>query len=117
LETEHLSLAEAKAMSRKLRNAGKTLSNHSISEEVRDRDQFVAKKKTKKERQKEEQAQVFTVKASPQWKETEEDVPSINRSEDLPEVEVLDYDEMVEPTFRTLNCHIVHLAIISRGID
>ncbi|NBD16737.1 MAG: hypothetical protein GVY04_11545 [Cyanobacteria bacterium] len=104
-------------MSRKLRNAGKTLSNHSISEEVRDRDQFVAKKKTKKERQKEEQAQVFTVKASPQWKETEEDVPSINRSEDLPEVEVLDYDEMVEPTFRTLNCHIVHLAIISRGID
>ncbi len=44
LETEQLSLDEAKASSRKIREAGKALSNRSILAEVRDRDTFVSKK-------------------------------------------------------------------------
>ena len=55
LETEELSLDEAKAMSRRIRQAGKEISNRSILAEVRDRETFVKQKKTKKERQKEEQ--------------------------------------------------------------
>jgi transposase InsO family protein len=58
LETEKFSLEEAKASSSQIRKAGKTISNHSILEEVRDRDQFVSQKKTEKERQKEKQAQL-----------------------------------------------------------
>ncbi len=99
LETEQLSLDEAKAMSRKIRNAGKTLSNHSISNEVRDRDQFVAKKKTKKERQKEEQAQLLTPTVNAASKEIEEEAEmktTALEQEVVAEAEVLDYDEMVE---------------------
>ncbi|MEI6443364.1 MAG: hypothetical protein WCO29_09635 [Nostocales cyanobacterium ELA583] len=58
LETEELSLDEAKAMSRRIRQAGKEISNRSILAEVRDRETFVKQKKTKKERQKEEQVVV-----------------------------------------------------------
>jgi len=58
LETEQLSLDEAKASSRRIREAGKTVSNRSILAEVRDRDTFGTRKKSKKERHKEEQAQV-----------------------------------------------------------
>lgn len=107
LETEHLSIDEAKAMSRKIRNPGKTLSNHSISNEVRDaygtvcdlRDQFVKEKKTKKERQKEEQAQLLAPTANSTSKEIEEEaeVEQVVSNEELvEEVEVLDYDEMLE---------------------
>jgi len=55
LETEQLSLAEAKASSRKLRQVGKSLSNEAILQEALDRDALVAKKKSRKDRQKEEQ--------------------------------------------------------------
>jgi len=40
LETETIALDEAKASIRKVREAGKTISNHSILEEIRDRDLF-----------------------------------------------------------------------------
>ncbi|MBD2566641.1 Mu transposase C-terminal domain-containing protein [Anabaena lutea] len=61
-ETEQLSLEEAKAASRKVRSVGKTLSNKSILAEIHDRDTFIKqKKKTQKERKKEEQAQVYPV--------------------------------------------------------
>lgn len=107
LEKEHLSLDEAKAMSRKLRNAGKTLSNYSLSEEVRDaygtvfdlRDQFVSKKKTKKERQKEEQAQSLAPTTNSKSKEVEPEaeVETVIPNEEVVEdVEVLDYDEIEE---------------------
>ncbi|MEH1775380.1 Mu transposase C-terminal domain-containing protein [Nostoc sp.] len=66
LETEQISLEEAKAASRKIRSAGKQLSNKSILAEVQDRDTFLKqKKKTHKERKKEEQAQVHSVKPFP----------------------------------------------------
>ncbi|WNZ47518.1 Mu transposase C-terminal domain-containing protein [Leptolyngbya boryana CZ1] len=55
LETEQLSLEEAKASSRRLRQAGKALSNEAILQEALERDALVAKKKSRKERQKEEQ--------------------------------------------------------------
>jgi hypothetical protein len=59
LETEELSLDEAKAMSRRIRQAGKEISNRSILAEVQDRETFVKQKKTKKECQKEEQVKTL----------------------------------------------------------
>jgi putative transposase len=58
LETERLSLEEAKASSQRIRKAGKALSNESILLEVVERDALVNSsitKKTRKQRQKEEQ--------------------------------------------------------------
>jgi len=95
LETEQLSLEEAKAINRKIREKGKTISNRSILDEVRDRDRFVSQKKTKKERQKEEQAQLFVpVQRSQSRKEEEGEATA--PLEELPQVEVLDYDELTE---------------------
>lgn len=62
LETKQISLDESKAMSRKIREVGKTLSNRSILEELRDRDTFVIQKKSRKERQKEASAELKAVK-------------------------------------------------------
>ena len=95
LEAEQLSMEEAKASSRKIRNAGKTVGNRSILEEVRDRDTFVSQKKSRKERQKEEQALVGTrtkqplpiapeeVKAAPA--EPEPEMPEVFYLDDLQE--------------------------------
>jgi putative transposase len=56
LETEQLSFEEAKASSRRLRAAGKTLSNEAIHQEVVERDAIAANgKKNRKQRQREEQ--------------------------------------------------------------
>jgi putative transposase len=55
LETEQLSYEEARASSRRLRAAGKALSNEAIHQEVLDRDALVKGKKNRKQRQKEEQ--------------------------------------------------------------
>jgi putative transposase len=55
LETEQLSYEEARASSRRLRTAGKTLSNEAIHQEVLDREALVKGKKNRKQRQKEEQ--------------------------------------------------------------
>ncbi|AFY45248.1 Mu transposase C-terminal domain-containing protein [Nostoc sp. PCC 7107] len=71
-ETEQLSLEEAKAASRKVRSVGKTLSNKSILAEIHDRDTFIKqKKKSQKERKKEEQAQVHAVYEPINLSETE----------------------------------------------
>ncbi|WP_375477013.1 Mu transposase C-terminal domain-containing protein [uncultured Nostoc sp.] len=48
LETEQISLEEAKAASRKIRDTGKQISNKSILAEVRDRDTFIKQKKKSK---------------------------------------------------------------------
>lgn len=55
LETEQLSLEEAKASSRRLRQAGKVLSNETILQDSLERDALITKKKSPKDRQKEEQ--------------------------------------------------------------
>lgn len=97
LETEKLSLDEAKASSRKVREAGKAVSNRSILAEVRERETFQTQKKTKKERQKVEQAEV---KKSKQLipVEPEESVEAVSiDSEPEPEMpEVFDYEQMRE---------------------
>ncbi|MEH1907696.1 Mu transposase C-terminal domain-containing protein [Nostoc sp.] len=97
LETEELSLDEAKASSRKVREAGKAVSNRSILAEVRERETFQTQKKTKKERQKVEQAEIKKAKQliAVQPEEVVE-VVSID-SEPEPEMpEVFDYEQMRE---------------------
>lgn len=58
LETEQLSLEEAKASSRRIRSAGKALSNEAIHQEVLERDALTSSKKSRKQRQKDEQTRV-----------------------------------------------------------
>lgn len=91
LETEQVS-REVKASNQKIREKGKTISNHSVLEEVRERDIFVAKKKMKKERQKEEQKQIYSV--VPQSKPVEvepelDDAPALRRKP-----RALNYDQL-----------------------
>ena len=97
LETEELSLDEAKASSRKVREAGKAVSNRSILAEVRERETFQIQKKTKKERQKVEQAEVKKAKQLIPV-EPEELVEAVSiDSEPEPEMpEVFDYEQMRE---------------------
>ena len=99
LETENIALDEAKASSRRVREAGKTISNRSILNEIRDRDLFTPPdKKTRKQRQKEEQTQLPTQKKAIQTQtfdeiEEEEIVPVV---EEVPNVEVLDYEDLLD---------------------
>jgi putative transposase len=97
LETEQLSLDEAKASSRKVREAGKTVSNRSILAEVRERETFVIKKKTKKERQKVEQAELKKAQ-QPLPIEIEEEVEtvSVDSESEYQMPEVFDYEQMRE---------------------
>lgn len=98
LQTEQLSLNEAKASSRKIRETGKTVSNRSILAEVRDRDTFLTEKKSKKERQKSEQVEVQKAKKPLQTKpEAEEMELAVIEHESVPEMpEIFDYEQMRE---------------------
>ncbi|WP_228061785.1 Mu transposase C-terminal domain-containing protein [[Phormidium] sp. LEGE 05292] len=96
LETEQLALDEAKASSKKIREAGKTVSKRSILAEVRERETFLTQKKTKKERQKEEQAQVRKVKQSLPVEPEEIEVASVPNEAEPEMPEVFDYDQMRE---------------------
>ncbi len=94
LETEQISLEEAKAASRRIRNTGKQISNKSILAEVRDRDIFIKqKKKTQKERKKEEQAQVHPVHESPQLRELVEDTQETSQPP-KPRPRVFNYEQL-----------------------
>ncbi|MCC5643706.1 Mu transposase C-terminal domain-containing protein [Nostoc sp. CHAB 5824] len=96
LETEQLSLDEAKASSRKIREAGKTISNRSILAEVRERETFVNQKPTKKERQKAEQIELKKAK-QPSLVEVEQlevAFPQTQEESEMPEV--FDYEQMRE---------------------
>ena len=114
LETEVVSLDEAKASSRKVREAGKTISNSSILAEVRDRSLFTPPdKKSRKARQKEEQAELPTQKRASKPKAVdafEEEEATAKRNEtpqssagrgsggcfEQAQVEVLDYEELLD---------------------
>ena len=97
LQTEELSLDEAKASSRKVREAGKTISNRSILAEVRERDTFTTQKKTKKERQKLEQAELKQAKQPLPVEVSEEVEVTTNESQAEAEMpEVFDYEQMQE---------------------
>jgi putative transposase len=94
LETEQLSLDEAKAIAKRLRKANSNVSNESILQEIVKRDAVVDKKKTRKQRQKEEQS----YKSTPSQKVIPEDIEpqkvEQDISEDIAEVEVWDFDEL-----------------------
>ena len=92
LETEQMSLDEAKASSKRVREAGKTLSNRSILSEVRDRQIFPKAKKSKKERYQEEQKAM----RSKSLETSEEETDVSPSSSETPQVEVFDYETLQE---------------------
>lgn len=95
LETESMSLEDAKASAKKVRESGKNLSNRSILAEVKERHTF-SDKKTKKERQRQEQEQVKPYISSPVLKEVKEETDKAidtDMSEE-PMVEVFDYSQL-----------------------
>ncbi|PAX60375.1 Mu transposase C-terminal domain-containing protein [Brunnivagina elsteri] len=96
LQTEELSLDEAKAISRKVREAGKAVSNRSILAEVREREIFPTPKKTKKERQKVEQAEAKKAKQPISVEPEKEETVSIETQAEPEMPEVLDYEQMRE---------------------
>ena len=93
LETEQLSLDEVEASVKRLRKAKKKVNNESILQEILKRDADVDKKKTRKQRQKEEQSYKSTLshKAIPEDIESEEIKQDI--SDEITDVEVWDFDE------------------------
>ncbi len=93
LETEQLALDEAKASAKRLREQGKNLSNESILQEVIEREATV-KKKTRKQRQKEEQSYKETppLHITEEIQETEETETTSHTSD----IEVWDYEQMKE---------------------
>ncbi len=99
LETEQLSLDEAEAASRRIRNAGKTINNQSIVQEVLERDALVTSKKSRKQRQKSEQALLQTNQnelEKTQIVETEEIESASEVNSQYEEIEVLDYEQLRE---------------------
>jgi putative transposase len=98
LESESLSLTDAKASAKRVRDAGKNLSNRTVLREVEDRSNF-SQKKTKKQRQKEEQERVKPSLPSPVLKQEREleDESILSSSfcdDDL--VQVIDYEQLQE---------------------
>lgn len=96
LETETLSLEEIKATNKKIRDRGKSISNHSILEEVKERDIFVAKKTTKKEKRKQEQLEFNEGKVSKKLIETESEVEETITYVEPDPVEILDYEDVMD---------------------
>ncbi len=97
LETEQLALDEAKASAKRLRDKGKTLNNDSILQEVIEREATV-KKKTRKQRQKEEQHYKQS-QPLPMIKEEElieTSVAESNSNLEVEDIEVWDLEQMKE---------------------
>jgi putative transposase len=96
LESEQLSLDEAKEMSRSIREAGKAVGNQSMLDEMHDREAFLdQKKKTRRDRQKEEQA---AIRPSPSPVKSSEPAvpqpePSTQPQVEIPVFEIWDFDE------------------------
>jgi putative transposase len=103
LETECISLYEAKANSKRLRDAGKDINNRSILAEIRDRHIF-SDEKTKKVRRKEEPSLVISAPTKVTSISTNEmRLEDEKEQEELPsstsethEVRVFDYEELQE---------------------
>ncbi len=94
LETESLSLNEAQASAKRLRSSGKRISNEAIVHEVMEREALV-QEKTRKQRQKNEQAYKKEAKSS-----TVEETETVELQEETPvrseieDIEVWDYDQL-----------------------
>ena len=96
LETETLSLEEIKATNKRIRDKGKSINNHSILEEVKERDLFVAKKTTKKEKRKQEQFEFNSEKVSKTVIETESEIEETTTYVEPEAVEILDYEDAMD---------------------
>jgi putative transposase len=97
LETEQLSLDEAKASARRLRDAGKTINNQAILQETIEREALIEKnsKKSRKQRQKAEQA--YKEKAKPSVADKMQSLESeteISPQTEVDNIEVWDYDQL-----------------------
>ena len=101
LQTEQLSLVDAKASAKRLRAAGKTISNQSLLQETIEREVQAERTKSRKQRQKEEQS----YKRSPSAAVTDEveseqlETESSNETDTnsvSADIEVWDYEEMRE---------------------
>lgn len=96
LESEQLSLDEAKDMSRDIRKAGKAVNSQSMLDEMHDREAGVEqKKKTRRDRQKEEQAAIQTSPSPVKSMNTAEIQPEAQSPTEieLPTYEIWDFDE------------------------
>ncbi len=94
LETEELSLDEAKANAKRLRKANIKISNESIFQEIVKRDAVVDQKKTRKQRQKEEQSYKSTLPEKVISEDIEPQAVEQDISGDIADVEVWDFDEL-----------------------
>lgn len=99
LDTEHLSLEEAKDISRSVRKAGKAIDNQSMLDEMRDREAFLdQKKKSRRDRQKAEQATLpRSQKTAKPMKANETQTPleitDLEKEVEIPQFEIWDLDE------------------------
>ncbi|ELR99640.1 Mu transposase C-terminal domain-containing protein [Gloeocapsa sp. PCC 73106] len=94
LESEQLSVDEAKASAKKLREAGKTISNQSILQEVIEREALV-EKKSRKQRQKTEQAYKQEKKSSRvETVEAVEPESETLTETEVDDIEVWDYEQL-----------------------
>ncbi len=96
LETETLSYAEAQAMSRRLRKAGKAISNQSIFTEVRSRDQDIEEQQRRKSKRSRQEIKPTAPPESippPSLPEVELEVEE-TREIKVPDVRVFDYEAL-----------------------
>jgi len=101
LEGEKISLAEAKSASKRIRKAGRTVSNESILAEVRDRATSIEEAKSKKSRKKSEQDRLYGSAKSIDPSDVEEEVESslsdtLNKENEQRRYKVWDHDELLE---------------------
>jgi len=99
LEIEQLSLEEARDISRSIREAGKAVDNQSMLDEIRDREAFLdQKKKTRRDRQKDEQATLprspkLVKPVEPEATQTSAAATPSEPDLEIPQFEIWDFDE------------------------
>ena len=99
LEAEAISYEEAKASSKRLRTAGKSISNESILQEAMERDVLVAKK-DRKQRRKDEQASAkvqslpMVIQEPPEVDPMGEEAPEVEVVLDIDAFEPIDFDDL-----------------------
>jgi putative transposase len=95
LETEQLDLGVAKASAKRLRQQGKALSNQSMVQDLIERDALINQKKSRKQRQKEEQAPMQPQPRSVVLSRiTELEAIETESNAQFDEIEVWDYDQL-----------------------
>jgi putative transposase len=92
LDTERLSLAEAKAVSRRLRNGSKEISNQSVLEEISDRTRFVENLLNGPPLSSSDRPSQLESPPASVEDEMEQEEPAISKS--LPNIQVYDYDQL-----------------------